>query len=364
MIRAVERLAPQPFPHEGASRLNEIVGRALSLCFDVFSGRKSAAQFYWKCSNDEVVLILRLCLALLAFLLPASLSHAACEGKAVTEGVYNPPFCVPAEPKRIVTLDPLITLGLLIELKAPVVATPYMAITEDEVLDVVKAQKMVDLGNPREPSLERVAALKPDLIIGSAEAHSAIYEQAAKIAPTALFKHMDWKKYLQRLSEVTGREGVANAALMAYDTRVGGIRERMKDKDLTVSTVRFAPDRFVVFLDGPEAYAPFAVLREAGVKRTAYETVTDYTIVKRPDWEELANLDGDVLLYVSASGFESGPDDALEKQVTGNPLWQLLPAVQAGRAHRVDRGPWQSFYGIGSANRILDDVERYILADQ
>ncbi len=316
------------------------------------------------CPSDEMVSVLRVCLALLAFFLPTSLAHAACEGKAITEGVYNPPFCVPAEAKRIVTLDPLITLGLLIELKAPIVATPYMAITEAEVLDVVKAEKMVDLGNPKEPSLERVAALKPDLIIGSAEAHSAIYEQAANIAPTVFFKHMDWKKYLKRLSEVTGREGVANAALDAYDTRIAGIRDRMKDKDLTVSTVRLAPDRFVVFVDGPDAYAPFAVLHEAGVKRTAYETVTDGTIVKRPDWEELANLDGNVLLYVSASGFESGPDDTLEKQVTENPLWQMLPAVQAGRAHRVDRGPWQSFHGISSANRILDDVERYILADQ
>nr|WP_246735765.1 iron-siderophore ABC transporter substrate-binding protein [Agrobacterium sp. a22-2] len=307
---------------------------------------------------------MRFCLALLAFLLPVSFAHATCDGKAITDEVYNPPFCIPAEPKRIVTLDPLITLGMLIELKAPVVATPYMAITEDEVLNVVKAQKMVDLGNPKEPSLERVAALKPDLIIGSAEAHSTIYEQATKIAPTVLFKHMDWKRYLERLSQVTGREGVANASLEAYDARIAAIRERMKDRKLTVSTVRFAPDRFVVFVDGPDAYAPFAVLHEAGVKRTAYETVTDGTIVKRPDWEELANLDGDVLLYVSASGFESGPDDALEKQVTENPLWQLLPAVQAGRAHRVDRGPWQGFHGISSANRILDDIERYILVDQ
>lgn len=314
--------------------------------------------------RSEMESTLRLCLALLFLLFPLSIAHAACQGKEITEGVYNAPFCVPVGVKRIVTLDPLLTLGLLIELKAPVIATPYMAIQDPGVLDFVKAQKMVDLGNPKEPSLERVAALKPDLIIGSAEAHSPIYEQASKIAPTVFFNHMDWKTYLQQLSVVTGSEGVANEALAAYEARVASIRERMKDKDVTVSTVRFAPDRFVVFVDGPAAYAPFAVLHEAGVKRTAYETVTDGTIVKRPDWEELANLDGDILLYVSASGFESGPDDALEKQVTENPLWQLLPSVQNGRAHRVDRGAWQSFHGIGSANRILDDIERYILADR
>ncbi|KIQ00310.1 iron ABC transporter permease [Agrobacterium tumefaciens] len=307
---------------------------------------------------------MRFSLCLLAFLLAGSLAQAACQGDMLVDEVYNPPFCIPQAPKRVVTLDPLITLGMLIELEAPVVATPYMAITDEAVLDVVKAKKMVDLGNPKEPSLERVAALKPDLIIGSAEVHSGIYEQVAKIAPTVLFKHMDWKIYLERLSQVTGREGVAKTSLDAYHIRVAEIRERMKGKKLTVSSVRLAPDQFVVFVDGPKAYAPFAVLHEAGVKRSPYETVTDDTIVKRPDWEELGNLDGDVLLYVSASGFESGPDDALEKQVTENPLWQLLPAVQAGRTHRVNRGPWQSFHGIGSANRILDDVERYILVDR
>lgn len=312
-----------------------------------------------------MVSVLRLALALLVLLFPFNPAQAAaCQGTEITEGVYNAPFCIPTQAKRIVTLDPLLTLGLLIELEVPVVATPYMAIQDAEVLDFVKRSKMVDLGNPKEPSLERIVALKPDLIIGSTEAHSQIYETASKIAPTVFFNHMDWKRYLRLLSEVTGREGAANEALAAYEKRVASIRARMEKTDKTVSTVRLAPGRFVVFVDGPFAYAPFAVLQEAGVKRTKYETVADNTVIKRPDWEELANLDGDILLYVSASGFESGPDDALEKEVTENPLWQLLPAVQSGRAHRVDRATWQSFHGITSANRILDDIERYILADR
>lgn len=312
-----------------------------------------------------MVSALRFCLASFFLLFSFSMTQAACPGKEITEGVYNAPFCIPAEAKRIVTLDPLLTLGLLIELEAPVVATPYMAIQDEAVLAVVRKAQMVDLGNPKEPSLERLAALKPDLIIGSTEGHAAIYETASKIAPTVFLDHMDWKRQLQLLSEITGREGVASQALQAYEKRVAAIRARMETvKDLTVSAVRFAPGRFVVFVDGPAAYAPFAVLHEAGVKRTAYETVTDGTIVKRPDWEELANLDGDILLYVSATGFENTTDDALEKEVIENPLWQLLPAVSKGRAFRVDRATWQSFHGIASANRILDDIERYILADR
>lgn len=301
----------------------------------------------------------RLCLALLLGLFAVPLAHAACQGREISEGVYNAPFCVPADVKTIVTLDPLLTLGMLIELEVPVAATPYMGIQDVQVMDAVKQSQMIDLGNPREPSLERIAALKPDLIIGNTETHAPIHDKLSAIAPTVFFRFMDWKKYFRLLAELTDREDAAAAALAAYEKRIASIRARMTD--VTVSAVRFAPGRFVVFLDGPAAYAPFAVLREAGVRRTAYETVTDDTVVKRPDWEELANLDGDVLLYVSASGFESGPDDALEKEVTDNPLWQFLPAVRSGRAYRVDRATWQSFHGVTSAHRVLDDIERYVL---
>ncbi|OLP52991.1 iron ABC transporter permease [Rhizobium rhizosphaerae] len=304
---------------------------------------------------------MRFCLLLLALLLPVPLAQAACEGREISQGLQEGPVCIPQAPKRIVTLDPLITLGFLIEMGAPVVGTPYMAIQDETVLKTVKEQGMADLGNPKEPSLERVAALKPDLIIGSAEVHGQIYAQASRIAPTLLFKHMDWKAYQALLAEVTNRQEIAGKQRAAYEQRAAAIRARMAEKPLTVSAVRLAPGRFVVFVDGPQAYAPYAVLHEAGVRRTPYETVTDDTIVKRPDWEELANLEGDVLLYVVASGFDSGPDDALEKEVTANPLWQLLPAVHKGRAHRVDRDAWQSFHGIASAQRILDDVERYVL---
>ena len=84
-------------------------------------------------------------------------------------------------------------------------------------------------------------------------------------------------------------------------------------------------------------------------------------MVKRPDWEELSALDGDVLLYVVASGLDTGPDEDLADATLSNPLWKSLPAVKAGRAYRIDRATWMGFHGTASAHRVLDDVERYIL---
>jgi iron complex transport system substrate-binding protein len=84
--------------------------------------------------------------------------------------------------------------------------------------------------------------------------------------------------------------------------------------------------------------------------------------MKRPDWESLAELDGDVLLYIVGSSYDVDKGSALEEETLANPLWQMLPAVKAGRAHRVDVVDWMSFSGLAAANRILDDVERYVLA--
>ena len=149
-------------------------------------------------------------------------------------------------------------------------------------------------------------------------------------------------------------------AFQAYERRAAGIRERMPD--VKVSVVRITPGGFQVYLDGPAAYAPFAVLKDAGVKRTAYETTTDGTFMKRPDWEGLAALDGDVLLYIVGSGYDPDKGARLEAETLANPLWQMLSAVKARRAHRVDVVTWMAFAGLASANAVLDDLERYVIA--
>lgn len=301
---------------------------------------------------------MRLIVLSVALIFAAVPAWASCEGRTLTADVYDAPVCIPAKPKRIVTLDPLLTLGALLELDAPVAGAPLMVVQDAGVRAAAEQAGVADLGSPWEPSLERVVALEPDLILGGAHFHGQIYEQLSSIAPTVLMDPATWKDHLALLAEIVGRTDQAEDALRAYEDRAASIKERMPD--ITVSVIRIAPHGLQVYPDGPGAYAPYAVLREAGVKRSRYET--DGTSVKRPDWEEIAQLDGDVLLYVVvAGGTDFAGDDALEAATVANPFWQMLPAVQAGRAHRVDRATWMGFHGIASAHRVLDDIERFIL---
>jgi iron complex transport system substrate-binding protein len=297
--------------------------------------------------------------AILVAILPALPAHAACDGREITRHVANAPLCIPEKPQRIVVLDTLYTLGMSMELGAPVVGAPLFAMEDKRLEAMARAGKVEDIGHSTQPSPERIIALKPDLILGDAVIHGRAYELAAQVAPTVLVDVQNWRDYYATVAEVTGRKGAADEAFKTYETRAAEIRKKVPD--IKVSVVRIIPGGFQVYMDGPGAYAPFSVLHDAGVRRTAYETATDGTVLKRPDWEGLAALDGDVLLYIVGGAHHNDAQGKLEAETLANPLWQMLPAVKAGRAYRVDPVTWMEFSGLASANRILDDVERTIV---
>jgi iron complex transport system substrate-binding protein len=302
---------------------------------------------------------LRFILTALCAILVALPAHATCNGREIIAHVANAPLCIPANPQRIVVLDTLYSLGMTMELGASVVGAPLFAMEDKTLEAVARAAGVADIGHNTQPSPERIIALKPDLILGDAVIHGRAYEMAAQVAPTVLVDVQNWRDYYATVAEVTGRKGAADDAFKKYEARAAEIRKTVPD--IKVSVLRIIPGGFQVYTDGPGAYAPFSVLRDAGVKRTAYETAADGTVLKRPDWEGLAALDGDVLLYIVGGSHHNDTQGKLEAETLANPLWQMLPAVKAGRAYRVDPVTWMEFSGLASANRILDDVERYIV---
>lgn len=296
----------------------------------------------------------------LAFLLFTGSAALACEERLIEgEGIVKSPVCVPSSAERIVVLDPTYSLGMSLELDLPVVGAPLFGMSDEILKEKALAEGVTDIGAFTEPSIEKVVALQPDLIIGSGLL-APVYDIASQIAPTVLISDENWRDYYARVGEIAGKSADVERLLADLDERVAGVRARVVDK--TVSIVRITPWDFQVYLDAPDAYGPFAVLRDAGVKRTDYETSTDETTLKRPDWEDIAELDGDILLYI-VGGSNDSAESGRHEEVIENPLWKMLPAVRSGNVHRVDAATWMEFSGVTSANRVLDDVERYI-ADQ
>lgn len=288
-----------------------------------------------------------------------ALAQTRCEGRLVDSAdILHAPVCVPANPSRIVVLDPSYSLGMGLELLLPLAGAPIKVMSDRSLHEEATRRGVVDIGSFLEPSVERIVALRPDLIIGSAMADSA-YPLLSQLAPTVLISAENWKTYLSVMAQVTGRETKARERLAAYEARVAALKPRIPDEPISV--VRLTPWDFQVYLDRPDAYGPFSVLHDLGVRRTAYETARNGETLKRPDWEGLAALDGDRLLYI-VGGVNNSATSGRHEEVTGNPLWRMLPAVRAGRVHRVDAATWMEFSGTASAHRVLDDVERLIIA--
>lgn len=285
-----------------------------------------------------------------------------CEGRQIDHpSILGGPVCVPADPQRIVVIDPTYSLGMTLELGLPVIGAPLFGMSDEALKAQALERGVEDIGSFAEPSIEKVIALGPDLIIGSAMAGDGVLQLASRIAPTVLIGAENWKDYYRIVADVTGTRQLADEKLAAYEARAAAMRDRTAGK--TVSVVRITPWDFQVYPDGPNAYGPFAVLAEAGVKRSAYETVSDPLPVKRPDWEQLSELTGDVLLYI-VGGANDSDTSGRHEEVLENPLWRMLPAVKAGNVHRVDAGTWMEFSGIASADRVLDDIETYIIGDR
>lgn len=293
-----------------------------------------------------------------AVLVLAGPAHAACDGRLMESPfILHAPVCVPKDPARIVVVDPTFSLGMGLELGLPIVGAPLRLMSDRILRDEAVRRGVADLGSYFEPSIERLVALKPDLIIGSSLTDSA-YPLLSQLAPTLMISAVNWKTYLSQLAQATGREQKAAELLAAYEARVAAMKPRIPNQP--VSVVRITSWDFQVNLDAPDSYGPFSVLRDVGVRRTDYETAQGTTTLKRPDWEELDNLQGDVLLYI-VGGANNSDTNGRHEEVLSNPLWRMLPAVKAGRVHRVDAATWMEFSGIASANRVLDDVERFVI---
>ena len=298
---------------------------------------------------------------LIPLLLPLAAVAQDCDGRLLEGGEYvGAPLCIPADPQRILVTDPTFSLGMSLELGLPVVAAPLTGMSDERLKAEALAKGIIDIGFILEPSVEAAVSARPDLIIGSSMAESQL-PMLSQIAPTVLVTPQDWRAYYRAVARIAGREDQLTTLMAPLDERIAALRARVPDT--SVSVIRITPWDFQVYLDAPDAWAPFALLHELGVKRSDYEVQADPTGLKRPDWEEIVGLDGELLLYI-IGGSNGSAEGGRWEEVSQNPLWQMLPAVRAGRVHPLDPGVWMEFSGIASAHRVLDDVDRLVIDAQ
>ncbi|WP_407572362.1 ABC transporter substrate-binding protein [Deinococcus altitudinis] len=194
--------------------------------------------------------------ALAATSYPVSIAHSS--GTTV----------VRARPLRVVALGPhaldlLLSLGIQpvgygeasTFIKTPAFGSP---IRDIRVLGSRVTSNPVNVGDRFSPSLEILASLKPDLIVGEDYA-AQVYPQLSRIAPTLLFKGIDrseWQKTLPLLAKAVDREAAYANVLKSYAANVQATR--------SVLAPRFGNQTvLVVWTGGGEGKNTFNVSRRS-----------------------------------------------------------------------------------------------------
>jgi iron complex transport system substrate-binding protein len=227
--------------------------------------------------------------------------------------------------------------------------------------DHIKAEMegVTVLGMEDQPNLEAIAALKPDIILGTKMRHEKIYQQLSAIAPTVFSETLrgNWKKNFTLYAEALNKKAEGEKVLAEWDKRVAEFKQKAGDKlNTKVSIVRFMPGRVRIYYK--DTFSGI-ILQELGVARPDSQNKDEFAAEVTK--ERIPEMDGDIMFYFS---YETGDGEAtkLEKEWTNDPLWKNLNVVKNNKAFKVDDVIWNTAGGVKAANLLLDDLSKYLIS--
>lgn len=261
---------------------------------------------------------------------------------------------LPESPRRVVSLDDLST-ELLVSLAIEPVGVGNLEGYRRWVgLGREHLTRSQSLGSAQQPNLERLVALKPDLIVGVSSLHAPLFERLDAIAPTLLYRvslapsSQDavsaGERMLTHLAGLTGRQRQAGRVLAALrhalaDARAVAEQQGIAREPLAVLYPLVHQGLFIV--SNEQTLVVSLANRLAG--RNPWPLTEAHALHRRIELRDLARKPDLNLLFIG--GFDQAP-------FFDSPLWRALPVA---RRHRYGflTSPYWSYGGPWSATVIV-----------
>lgn len=264
---------------------------------------------------------------------------------------------LPQAPKRVVALefsfvDTMVAVGL-----APV------GIADDRQPERIIAplRAAVDgyasVGSRYQPSLEAIAALKPDLIIADQRLHQPVYAELSAIAPTLIVdvrsaSYQEDLETMQLVARALGREERMRQRLRRHAELMDRYAAAIGNAQRLTAVFGVTSDRGS-WLHTEQTYAA-GVLRRLGFGTPLKQGpgriwAEPYA---KTGLEQLLAADPDILLLGRYS--QPAQVDTWEK----SPLWRALRAVRQRRVFWVDGNMWARSRGLISAELMAAQLLR------
>ena len=256
-------------------------------------------------------------------------------------------------PKRIVILD-----NLYGEILDPLDITPVGATTgqadSQEFSTLFKKQykdaKVVSVGWQGNPDLDKIAELKPDLILMTGEQED-LYEELSEIAPTVGYQintdeNWDYHETSLKVAEIFDKRDEMKKDLDRLDAREAVFAENVKAKfgNQKLMYLRVTDNDIRYY-----AYGHFGYLYDTYHFNRA-ETFNPDDMFQVIDPDKLKDINPDLLIVQADS------QELLDNKLKNSPVWTSLKAVQNNKFIYADYSTYMLGFGIVSQEAIMKQI--------
>ena len=256
-------------------------------------------------------------------------------------------------PKRIVILD-----NLYGEILDPLDITPVGATTgqadSQEFSTLFKKQykdaKVVSVGWQGSPDLDKIAELKPDLILMTGEQED-LYDELSEIAPTVGYQintdeNWDYHETSLKVAEIFDKRDEMKKDLDRLDAREAVFAENVKAKfgNQKLMYLRVTDNDIRYY-----AYGHFGYLYDTYHFNRA-ETFNPDDMFQVIDPDKLKDINPDLLIVQADS------QELLDNKLKNTPVWTSLKAVQNNKVIYADYSTYMLGFGIVSQEAIMKQI--------
>ncbi|UED85949.1 iron-siderophore ABC transporter substrate-binding protein [Streptomyces profundus] len=273
---------------------------------------------------------------------------------------------VPAQPTRVVALDPYFSLPTAALGDVEIVGTSHLPFGDPHppFVNAARVEGTENVGWFTELDIAGIHALEPDLIVGVESFVEPVHDELSAIAPTVALPldHANWEETVRLAADAMGISEAVEVALADYAARTEEMAARLADTGVTDEPVTVLQFRSVEDIRVYTDHCSTRVLGDLGFTLQGADETPEGENALQVGAEQLTQADSSFVFYlIGAAGSNPEDAEAAFDTVSAQPLWERLGAVERGDTAVVSTDWWFNC-GSPQANQlILDDVETTLL---
>ena len=258
---------------------------------------------------------------------------------------------VTKNPSRVIVFDYGIA-DALNTLDVEIIGLPKSSLPS--LLSKYEDSKYENVGSLKEPDMEKVYELKPDLIIMSGRLES-YYEELNKIAPT-IYLGVDntdylgsFKKNMETLGQIFDKEKDVKAQVAKVEEAISKVNEKAEGVNALIALAN--DNAFSVYGEGSR----FGIIhKEFGIEAVD-KTIESSTHGQKASFEYILDKNPDYLFVIDRAAVTGGNTSA--KEMFDNEIIKKTDAYKNGNIVYLDADVWYTISGgIESTQKMVEEV--------